>query len=51
MIFTSDNDHFIIGAIMFEFLPTFTKPEEELVSRSKTQQTFLMQLKIYHSQL
>ncbi|WP_289076184.1 enoyl-CoA hydratase-related protein, partial [uncultured Pseudoalteromonas sp.] len=32
MIFTSDKDHFIIGADIFEFLPTFTKPEEELVT-------------------
>lgn len=31
MIFTSDKDHFIIGADIFEFLPTFTKPESELV--------------------
>lgn len=32
MIFTSDKDHFIIGADIFEFLPTFTKPEAELVT-------------------
>ncbi|NNG45051.1 fatty acid oxidation complex subunit alpha FadB [Pseudoalteromonas sp. NEC-BIFX-2020_002] len=32
MIFTSDKDHFIIGADIFEFLPTFTKPEAELVA-------------------
>lgn len=32
MIFTSDKDHFIIGADIFEFLPTFTKPETELVT-------------------
>ncbi len=31
MVFTSDKDHFIIGADIFEFLPTFTKPEEDLV--------------------
>ena len=27
MVFTSDKDHFIIGADIFEFLPTFDKPE------------------------
>ncbi len=32
MIFTSDKEHFIIGADIFEFLPTFTKPEAELVT-------------------
>ncbi|BDF95962.1 fatty acid oxidation complex subunit alpha FadB [Pseudoalteromonas sp. KAN5] len=32
MIFTSDKEHFIIGADIFEFLPTFTKPETELVT-------------------
>jgi 3-hydroxyacyl-CoA dehydrogenase/enoyl-CoA hydratase/3-hydroxybutyryl-CoA epimerase/enoyl-CoA isomerase len=32
MVFTSDKDHFIIGADIFEFLPTFTKPQEELVA-------------------
>ena len=31
MVFTSDKDHFIIGADIFEFLPTFQRPEEELV--------------------
>ncbi|MDP4982822.1 fatty acid oxidation complex subunit alpha FadB [Pseudoalteromonas tunicata] len=31
MVFTSDKDHFIIGADIFEFLPTFDKPEAELV--------------------
>jgi 3-hydroxyacyl-CoA dehydrogenase/enoyl-CoA hydratase/3-hydroxybutyryl-CoA epimerase/enoyl-CoA isomerase len=30
MIFTSDKDHFIVGADIFEFLPTFKKSEEEL---------------------
>lgn len=32
MVFTSDKDHFIIGADIFEFLPTFTKPHDELVA-------------------
>lgn len=32
MVFTSDKDHFIIGADIFEFLPTFTKPQDELVA-------------------
>ncbi|CAH9059951.1 Fatty acid oxidation complex subunit alpha [Pseudoalteromonas sp. CIP111854] len=31
MVFTSDKEHFIIGADIFEFLPTFQRPEEELV--------------------
>ena len=31
MVFTSDKDHFIVGADIFEFLPTFDKPEAELV--------------------
>ncbi|WP_462170646.1 fatty acid oxidation complex subunit alpha FadB [Pseudoalteromonas xiamenensis] len=31
LVFTSDKDHFIIGADIFEFLPTFQLPEEELV--------------------
>ncbi|MFC3033217.1 fatty acid oxidation complex subunit alpha FadB [Pseudoalteromonas fenneropenaei] len=31
MVFTSDKDHFIIGADIFEFLPTFQLPEQELV--------------------
>ncbi|TMP43970.1 fatty acid oxidation complex subunit alpha FadB [Pseudoalteromonas citrea] len=31
MVFTSDKDHFIIGADIFEFLPTFQRPEEELI--------------------
>lgn len=30
MIFTSDKDHFIVGADIFEFLPTFKKSEAEL---------------------
>lgn len=30
MIFTSDKDHFIIGADIFEFLPTFDLPQEQL---------------------
>ncbi len=30
MIFTSDKDHFIVGADIFEFLPTFSKSEAEL---------------------
>ncbi|KZN60777.1 multifunctional fatty acid oxidation complex subunit alpha [Pseudoalteromonas luteoviolacea CPMOR-1] len=32
LIFTSDKDHFIVGADIFEFLPTFDRPEQELVS-------------------
>ena len=32
MVFTSDKDHFIVGADIFEFLPTFQRPEQELVS-------------------
>ncbi|MBQ4812634.1 fatty acid oxidation complex subunit alpha FadB [Pseudoalteromonas luteoviolacea] len=31
LIFTSDKDHFIVGADIFEFLPTFNRPEQELV--------------------
>ena len=31
MVFTSDKDHFIVGADIFEFLPTFDKPEADLV--------------------
>jgi 3-hydroxyacyl-CoA dehydrogenase/enoyl-CoA hydratase/3-hydroxybutyryl-CoA epimerase/enoyl-CoA isomerase len=31
MVFTSDKDHFIIGADIFEFLPTFQLPNEELI--------------------
>ncbi|MFY8274618.1 fatty acid oxidation complex subunit alpha FadB [Pseudoalteromonas sp. SSDWG2] len=31
MVFTSDKDHFIVGADIFEFLPTFQRPEEELI--------------------
>ncbi|TMP77093.1 enoyl-CoA hydratase-related protein, partial [Pseudoalteromonas sp. S983] len=36
MVFTSDKDHFIIGADIFEFLPTFQRPEEELVGWIKS---------------
>ncbi len=36
MIFTSDKDHFIIGADIFEFLPLFTKAEDELVTWIKS---------------
>ncbi|AUJ68370.1 MULTISPECIES: fatty acid oxidation complex subunit alpha FadB [unclassified Pseudoalteromonas] len=36
LIFTSDKDHFIVGADIFEFLPTFQRPEEELVGWIKT---------------
>ncbi|KZN54840.1 fatty acid oxidation complex subunit alpha FadB [Pseudoalteromonas luteoviolacea] len=32
LVFTSDKDHFIVGADIFEFLPTFNRPEQELVS-------------------
>ncbi|MGB2709463.1 MAG: enoyl-CoA hydratase-related protein, partial [Pseudoalteromonas nigrifaciens] len=32
MIFTSDKEHFIIGADVFEFLPIFTRSEAELVT-------------------
>ncbi len=32
MVFTSDKDHFIVGADIFEFLPTFQKEEAELVA-------------------
>ncbi|AZZ96572.1 fatty acid oxidation complex subunit alpha FadB [Pseudoalteromonas sp. R3] len=31
LIFSSDKDHFIVGADIFEFLPTFDRPEAELV--------------------
>ncbi|TMP49915.1 fatty acid oxidation complex subunit alpha FadB, partial [Pseudoalteromonas sp. S1612] len=32
MIYTSDKAHFIIGADIFEFLPTVTMPEAEFVT-------------------